>query len=54
VNPRQGFTELRNPLALESIAAGVDELSRGYGDRQGALAARIRERHTLLQPSVDL
>jgi hypothetical protein len=54
VSPRQEFTQLRNLLALESIAAGVGELSRGFGDRQGALGARSGERHRPLQPSAGL
>jgi hypothetical protein len=54
MNLRQGSIKLRNPLALELIAASVDKLSRGFSDQQGALAARIRERRTPLQPSADL
>ena len=45
MSPRQESTGLRNPLALESIAAGVDKLSRGFGNRQGARGARSGERH---------
>ena len=37
----QGSIALRNPLALDPIAAGVDELLREVGDQQGAPGVTI-------------